>query len=261
MDLIIKNKSIKDNMKKIISLIIIVITFISCNGQNFLDKEYSYNTIDENGGSNFLNIKIDKNGKVTGNGGYLCCELGEADSWDGEIKGTLKDNEIDGSYKYEAEGEKYNSTLKIKLFDDYATFKEGNEKELKLNLEKTTVYTENYYKNRINVVNWNETSVMEGKVILKNLTNPVTEQIIKDCLVLKLKKKIHIWGEVDNDGWIITEEIRIYGNQESNEDLNKKHADIIGKNVLITGKVTYAPSGYYPLLANLIGDFDYEIVN
>ena len=158
----------------------LVLNISLCIGQNFYSKELAFNTIDENGGSRFLNIKIDKNGIVKGVAGYECCQLGEADSWKGLILGKIKDNEINGSYKYQVEGENIDTVIKIRLFDDYAVFIEKESKEFKLNLEKTTIYTETYYKNRINVVNWNETSTMEGKLILKDLIDQESKLTLKN---------------------------------------------------------------------------------
>jgi hypothetical protein len=105
-------------------------------------------------------------------------------------------------------------------------------------------------------------NTLTGKVILKNLIHPVNGSVIKNAMVLKLPQKIRIKAGEDSDGEpdVITDEIEIYGNLDSNTNPNIKYKNLINKNVEITADISFAPSGNYPLLANITEDFEYKIL-
>ena len=243
-------------MKKI-TLLISLIFLISCNKSNYLNQDFNYELKTEEGGKYFLNLKIDSNGNVKGKNGFNCCKDFDGDSWDGIIVGKINVNEIEGIYIYEAEGIKYNKTIKIKLLENYAIVNETGEKELKLELikeDETTFQTPTELK-------WNEVNKIKGKVILQDLVHPVTEEIIKNCLVLKLEKNTKFIGEVDAEGDVYADVIRIYGDVQNSVPPEKRFAELINKNVILDAKLTYAPSGNYPLLANIVDDFKFKIIN
>lgn len=97
-------------------------------------------------------------------------------------------------------------------------------------------------------------NVLNGKVILKNLIHPVKGTVIKDAMILLLPNKVKFIG--DEGESTITNSIRVYGNL--NSDPNIVYKDLINKNVIIKANVVFAPSGNYPLDANIIEDFTYE---
>lgn len=103
--------------------------------------------------------------------------------------------------------------------------------------------TEAFFGDRIRLV---------GKVIKEDLIEPVTNEIIKDALILKLPKKIKFKAkvpEVESD--VFTDEIRIYG------DLSKpiNYSFLVDKYVIIEAEINYALSGHYPLPANIVSSF------
>lgn len=105
-------------------------------------------------------------------------------------------------------------------------------------------------------------NTLTGKVILKNLIHPVNESVLKNSMILKLPQKIRIKPDENTDfeDDIITDEIRIYGNIYENTNPNIKYKNLINKKVEITANIVYAPSGNYPLQANIIEDFKYKII-
>lgn len=243
-------------MKKI-AMVISLILLLSCNKKNYSNQNLNYELKTENGGKYFLNLNIDSNSNVQGKNGYSCCETFDADSWDGIIVGKIKNNEIDGVYVYEAEGIKYNKTVNIKIFENYAILNETGEKELKLELIKND--NDEAFQTP-NELKWNEINKIKGKVILQDLIHPVTEEILKNCLVLKLEKNTKFIGDVDSDGDIYADVIRIYGDVQNPILPEKKYAELINKNVVIEAKLTYSPSGNYPLSANIVDDFKFKIL-
>lgn len=104
---------------------------------------------------------------------------------------------------------------------------------------------------------------LKGKVILKDLIHPVQETVLKNCLVLQLDetKTFELLQYTNTDKVKITaNEIRIYGNLENEEPPEQRFSHLIDKKVIIKAEVEYAPSGNYPLLVNIIDDFEYKII-
>lgn len=55
-------------------------------------------------------------------------------------------------------------------------------------------------------------NTLTGTIVLKTLMHPIYENPIKDCMVLKLNKKVKFIAEpVSDELDVITDEIRIYG--------------------------------------------------
>lgn len=98
-------------------------------------------------------------------------------------------------------------------------------------------------------------NVLSGKVILKNLIHPVKGTVIKDAMILLLPNKIKFIG--DEGESTVTNQIRIYGNLSSNPNIVYKN--LINKEVIITANIEFAPSGNYPLDANITEEFTYEL--
>lgn len=101
---------------------------------------------------------------------------------------------------------------------------------------------------------------LTGKVILKTLIHPVTEKPIKNAMVLKLPYPIKFTATDLMEEDVITDEIRIYGDVLKVKDPNTTYKALINKEVKITAIIVYAPSGNYPLLANIIDDFSFTII-
>jgi hypothetical protein len=108
-------------------------------------------------------------------------------------------------------------------------------------------------------------NTLKGKIILKTLIHPLNETEIKNCMVLKLNQKVMFIGNSEfGEGEAITDEIRIYGVQNStsnNATTNNKYKSLINKQVIVKATVYYAPSGYYPLLANINEFISYKVMS
>ena len=108
-------------------------------------------------------------------------------------------------------------------------------------------------------------NTLKGKIILKTLIHPLNETDIKNCMVLKLDQKVMFNGNTEfGEGEVITDEIHIYGVQNStsnNYTTIKKYNSLINKKVIVKANVYYAPSGFYPLLANINELISYKIIN
>ncbi len=102
-------------------------------------------------------------------------------------------------------------------------------------------------------------NTLSGKVILKTLTHPVKGTAIKNAMVLKLAKKVKFKAVAETDEDVTTDEIRIYGDVTKDVNPNIKYKILINRQVTITANIVYAPSGNYPLLANIIEDFTYKL--
>ncbi len=98
-------------------------------------------------------------------------------------------------------------------------------------------------------------NVLEGKVILKNLIHPLKRTVIIDAMILLLPNKVKFIGTEGET--TVTNSIRIYGNLNSNPNIVYKN--LINKEVIIKADVVFAPSGNYPLDANIIEEFAYEL--
>lgn len=103
-------------------------------------------------------------------------------------------------------------------------------------------------------------NTLTGTVILKTLIHPITEKPIKDAMVLKLPYKVKFTATDELADDVITDEIRIYGDVQKVKDPNTVYKALINKQVEIKANIVYAPSGNYPLLANIIEDFSYTII-
>jgi hypothetical protein len=102
-------------------------------------------------------------------------------------------------------------------------------------------------------------NTLKGKIILKTLIHPLNETDINNCMVLKLDQKVMFNGNTEfGEGEVITDEIRIYGVQNST---SKQYNSLINKKVIVKANVYYAPSGFYPLLANINELISYKIIN
>jgi len=109
-------------------------------------------------------------------------------------------------------------------------------------------------------------NTLTGTIVLKTLMHPIYETPIKDCMVLKLSKKVKFIAETDSydESDIITDEISIYGSTLDDvksvepELLYKK---LINKRVSVKANIFYAPSGHYPLLANMGRIISFKIIN
>jgi len=106
-------------------------------------------------------------------------------------------------------------------------------------------------------------NVLTGKVIIKNLVDPrfTDGREFKNQVVLKLPHKVTFisTGQNEYEGEETTDEIQIYGDLTNYVDPKIKYKDLINREVTITANIVFAPSGNYPLLANIIEDFTYEI--
>jgi hypothetical protein len=102
-------------------------------------------------------------------------------------------------------------------------------------------------------------NTLTGTVILKTLIHPIKETPLKNCMVLKLNEKVKFKATYEGEDDLITDEIRIYGDEIKGVVPNVKYKNLINKKVIITANIVYAPSGNYPLLANIIEDFTYKI--
>jgi len=103
-------------------------------------------------------------------------------------------------------------------------------------------------------------NTLTGTVMLKTLIHPITEKPIKDAIVLKLPYKVKFTATDELADDVITDEIRIYGDVQKVKDPNTVYKALINKQVEIKANIVYAPSGNYPLLANIIEDFSYTII-
>jgi hypothetical protein len=103
---------------------------------------------------------------------------------------------------------------------------------------------------------------LTGKVVLKDLTHPISGKTIKNAMVLVLPQPVKFIPDSssEEEDTATTKEIRIYGDLTKNINPNVKYKAIIGKKVIITADYEFAPSGNYPLLVNIIEDFSYEII-
>jgi hypothetical protein len=103
-------------------------------------------------------------------------------------------------------------------------------------------------------------NTLSGKVILKDLKHPKTGKIIKNALVFKLSKKVQFKTQSTDESDVTTDEIRIYGDVNKVKNPSRTYKALVNKKVEISANFTFAPSSYYPLLVNIIDDFDYKIV-
>jgi hypothetical protein len=107
-------------------------------------------------------------------------------------------------------------------------------------------------------------NTLTGKVILKTLLHPIKEIPIKNCLVFKLDKKVKFIAEADSDeADVVTDEIRIYGASNTEDKYvnpNIIYRNLINKRVTINAVIYFAPSGHYPLLANMSEIISYKII-
>lgn len=87
----------------------------------------------------------------------------------------------------------------------------------------------------------------------------MTEKPIKNAIVLKLPYLIKFTSTDPYEEDVITDEIRIYGDVSKVTNPNKEYKHLINQQVTITASIVFAPSGNYPLLANIIEDFNYKI--
>jgi hypothetical protein len=99
-----------------------------------------------------------------------------------------------------------------------------------------------------------------GKVILKDLKHPKTGKTIKNALVFKLPKKVQFKAKSPDESDTVTDEIRIYGDVNTVKNPSQTYKALINKKVEISANFVFAPSYYYPLLVNIIDDFEYKIV-
>lgn len=108
-------------------------------------------------------------------------------------------------------------------------------------------------------------NTLTGTIVLKTLMHPIYETPIKDCLVLKLSKKVKFIGEpVSDELDVITDEIRIYGStldDVKSVDPELEYKKLINKRVSVKANIFYAPSGHYPLLANMGRIISFKIIN
>jgi hypothetical protein len=104
-------------------------------------------------------------------------------------------------------------------------------------------------------------NTLSGTVILKNFVHPIKETPILNKMVLKLDKKIKFKSTGDDESNLITDEIAIYGDIQKSPYINPdiKYKMLINKKVSITANIVYAPSGNYPLDANIIEEFTYKL--
>lgn len=104
-------------------------------------------------------------------------------------------------------------------------------------------------------------NTLTGKVILKNFVHPIKQTPILNAMVLKLDKKVKFKATSEDENDVITDEIHIYGDIQKSPyvDSNIKYKTLINKRLTINANVVYAPSGNYPLLANIIEDFTYKL--
>jgi hypothetical protein len=106
---------------------------------------------------------------------------------------------------------------------------------------------------------------LTGRVVLKTLRSDITNKPIKNCLILELPKYVTFIPPKDTKedecdcSEITTKEIHIVINHSLIYQ-GSKYNKLIGKNVTIKAKIDYAPSGHYPLLVNILDDFEYKIL-
>jgi hypothetical protein len=103
-------------------------------------------------------------------------------------------------------------------------------------------------------------NTLTGKVTLKDLKHPVSGKIIKNAMVLILPQPVTFIPVSEEEDTATTKEIRIYGNMTKFVNPNVKYRKLIGKKAAITANYVFAPSGNYPLLVNIIEDFNYKII-
>lgn len=108
-------------------------------------------------------------------------------------------------------------------------------------------------------------NTLTGKVILKTLFHPIKETPIKNCLVFKLDKKVKFIAEADSyEADVVTDEISIYGTSNTEGKYvnpNIMYRKLINKRVKIKAEIYFAPSGHYPLLANMNEIIGYKLIN
>jgi hypothetical protein len=101
-------------------------------------------------------------------------------------------------------------------------------------------------------------NTLSGKVILKDLKHPKTGKTIKNALVFKLSQKVQFKAQSTDESDVTTDEIRIYGDVHKIKNPSRTYENLVNKKVKITANFTFAPSSYYPLLVNIIDDFEYD---
>jgi hypothetical protein len=94
---------------------------------------------------------------------------------------------------------------------------------------------------------------LTGKLVVMTLEHPIREEPLENSLVFKISREVMFKakeGEDANDS--LVDKIGIYeDNIQSKEELLAKYKNIIDKDITINASIYFAPSGNYPLLANM----------